>query len=343
MLKNNDYVYFPALELMPPQARNELGILFDLDIKSFLAVPLHFNQRLVGFMGFTSIISSRGWTKQDVDLLKVAGEIFISTLERRRSENIISNGSILFNRLNEGVIIFDNRGTISWVNQASAAITGYSPDELLNRSIYSLPFLTNSSQNKLAAIMQQVKTRGKWQGQIESTRKNGDTFYSYFYISTTQDTTDCSTYYFAVIVDITSQVILERERAQLKKHTLTAQRLASLSTLSAGIVHEIAQPLNAIKVLADSMIYWHQTGNSMDINELIPRLQEISNETEKVNEIINYIRSFSNFKPNELINLKTRMRRCKSVQQRHQSTTTTTTKAYAMVRTRRLLMTWIRK
>ncbi|HEX3011164.1 MAG TPA: PAS domain S-box protein [Syntrophomonadaceae bacterium] len=301
MLKDNEYVYYPDTEQMPVEGRKELSQVLDLKVRSILAVPLRFHRQFIGFMGFTSILDSHIWTKQDVDLLKIAGEILISTLEHRRSEKRIKSGFKLFNGLTEGVMVIDHQGMVSWANRSCSVITGFSPAEIINRSYRSLQFLPEPVKETFPALWEQVESQGKWQGQVELVRRNGEQFTCFISISAVDRIVDHFMDYFAILVDITEQVKLQRERAQLKQQTMIAHRLASLSTLSAGIVHEIAQPLNAIKVLVDGMIYWHQAGNQLESAEVIQKLEEIALETNHINEIIKYIRSFANFKKEELV------------------------------------------
>lgn len=77
---------------------------------------------------------------------------------------------------------------------------------------------------------------------------------------------------------------------------MRAQRLASLSAMSAGIVHEIAQPLNSIKILADGMLYWHKKGQSIPSVTLVDKLKKISAQAGRISDIMNHIRSLAAIK-----------------------------------------------
>lgn len=68
--------------------------------------------------------------------------------------------------------------------------------------------------------------------------------------------------------------------------------LASIGVLSAGITHEINQPLNAIKITADSVLYW-QKRNPGQLPELFARkINTISEETSRIDSIIKHMRTF---------------------------------------------------
>jgi C4-dicarboxylate-specific signal transduction histidine kinase len=91
--------------------------------------------------------------------------------------------------------------------------------------------------------------------------------------------------------DITEQVKMNREKQRLQEQTSRAQRLASLSTISAGIAHEINQPLNTMRVIVDGMLYWHKRGRLPEHDKIIKNLQKISAQVGRVDEIIKHMRS----------------------------------------------------
>lgn len=87
--------------------------------------------------------------------------------------------------------------------------------------------------------------------------------------------------------------ITEKKRMeQAVKISERTQHLASLGTMAAGISHEINQPLSALKVKVDSMLYWGEKDpNSLQKN-LIRNLTFISEESFKIDQIIRHMRSF---------------------------------------------------
>lgn len=79
--------------------------------------------------------------------------------------------------------------------------------------------------------------------------------------------------------------------------------MASLSAMSAGIVHEIAQPLNAIKLLADGLAYWNKRYWVFKPEQVLEKLNSISQQANRVADVIDHIRTFAsasqtaNFEP----------------------------------------------
>ena len=96
------------------------------------------------------------------------------------------------------------------------------------------------------------------------------------------------------------EAAVRRERRQaekavqhLQEQNARMQRLSSLSALSAGIVHEIAQPLNSIKLLADGMLYLYEKG-LFNLDDYGNNLKDISAQVDQITVLINQIRSFAN-------------------------------------------------
>lgn len=71
-----------------------------------------------------------------------------------------------------------------------------------------------------------------------------------------------------------------------------SSRLASIGVMAAGITHEINQPLNAIKITADSVLFW-QKRNPDALPEMFTRkIKAISEGTSRIDSIIKHMRTF---------------------------------------------------
>ncbi|WP_321515682.1 ABC transporter substrate binding protein [Marinifilum fragile] len=71
-----------------------------------------------------------------------------------------------------------------------------------------------------------------------------------------------------------------------------SSRLTSIGVMAAGITHEINQPLNAIKITADSVLFW-QKRNPGQLPEMFTRkIKTISEGTERIDSIIKHMRKF---------------------------------------------------
>lgn len=87
---------------------------------------------------------------------------------------------------------------------------------------------------------------------------------------------------------------LRAERMQHEAAQLTAQatHLASIGVIAAGITHEINQPLSAIQVHADMLLYLMEKKRYSLPEPLAKIFNEISEGTQRINNIIQHMRSF---------------------------------------------------
>lgn len=90
-LKRFEAIHIPRLSDMPDCAQPERELLQSQAVQSCIVVPIGYGGALVGFLGFDSIQVEKTWTIQDINLLKIAGEIFVSALEHRRKDEALQS------------------------------------------------------------------------------------------------------------------------------------------------------------------------------------------------------------------------------------------------------------
>ena len=77
------------------------------------------------------------------------------------------------------------------------------------------------------------------------------------------------------------------------ERTKKAEKFGMLGVISSGIAHEINQPLNVLKMRADSLLYWANKGNMPPIEEILEDLKIISKCAGQVGDIIQHMRMLS--------------------------------------------------
>jgi signal transduction histidine kinase len=85
---------------------------------------------------------------------------------------------------------------------------------------------------------------------------------------------------------------VETEALKAQQMAEKVSKLASLGVMSAGITHEINQPLCAIKVSAESILYWNKKHNQILPEPFTEGLKDISEAANYINDIIQHMRSF---------------------------------------------------
>ena len=88
-----------------------------------------------------------------------------------------------------------------------------------------------------------------------------------------------------------AQLDAEEKQTQAVQITERSQRLAALGTLVAGIAHEINQPLTALMVAADGLLYWASRGKNLSEPDCLQDIQLISDQGNRIASIIKHMRS----------------------------------------------------
>lgn len=88
-LENSESVYIQDVSKLKPEANKEKKFLESQKIKSIILIPIIYGGTLKGFLGFESIKTMKTWTKNDITLLKLLGEIVANALERKEAEKEI--------------------------------------------------------------------------------------------------------------------------------------------------------------------------------------------------------------------------------------------------------------
>ncbi len=288
-LFSDDYIYIPSVENMSESAPREQAILASQEIQSLLIVPLKRNHKMYGFLGFDAVTQTREWSTEDIKLLTIVANILLWAKNHKVAEDFMRIARQLANSIEEGIFIIREPNTIIWTNQAFTQITGYAHKDIIGKPHFFLD-LVEPEQATVKDMHRQLKEQGRWSGTVNCKHKDGYNYPASFFISTSRDENENLSRYLVILKDISEQYKLEQERIKLKKQTITAQKLNSLSAMSAGVVHEIAQPLNAIKVLVDGMLYCQQNDYELPQSE---KLGAVSTEIRRIDEIIQSIRSFA--------------------------------------------------
>ena len=92
--------------------------------------------------------------------------------------------------------------------------------------------------------------------------------------------------------DISSRKELEGQLASALDAALEARHMASLGIMAAGITHELNQPLQAIKLSADSIVYWFDKKKTFDPKGIMKALGLISRNADRIQRIIQRVRNF---------------------------------------------------
>ncbi|MCF7809916.1 PhnD/SsuA/transferrin family substrate-binding protein [bacterium] len=83
-----------------------------------------------------------------------------------------------------------------------------------------------------------------------------------------------------------------RKRNEAVRLTEETAKLASIGVMSAGITHEINQPLNAIRLSADGILLWNEQNPGSVPEFLLNLIREISDGSKRISDIVEHMRNF---------------------------------------------------
>ena len=119
----------------------------------------------------------------------------------------------VFENSDEAIMIADNKTHILKINPAFTLITGYNAEDVIGKSISNLKS-NHQSTDFYNQMWSKINSEGKWQGEIWSQRKNGETYLELLNINVIYDQYGKPHNYIGFFTDITEKRKIE-ERVEL--------------------------------------------------------------------------------------------------------------------------------
>ena len=250
----------------------------DPDVRSQLAIPIATEKKVLGVV---SVYSDQigTFSNTDLEILSIlashAAVLFQNaalyeqlSMEKHRAENILESS-------HNGVITLDARGFIQSVNRKAEQILEIDRKNMLGRSIFEI------GDDRIKKLLKVALRNEPRPGIVEAglVKKSGEDSILEIVTSSIKRLDEASTEFIIVFRDIT-----ESRKSEEMLHRM--DMLSSLGQLSAGIAHEIRNPLSGIKLNLQMM--------SKKIKDL-ESIEKISDSLEGIGRINSLIKSVLNF------------------------------------------------
>lgn len=240
-LNNFESIHIPDVGDLPCEANAEKEFLLFLGVQSVIAAPLIYGNKLVGFIGAETNKSGKKWTGEIVMLLKVAGEILVSAIERNKSEEALRLSEECFSKVFRAnpvsmslVVLADEK--IIDTNEVFLENCGYSREEVIGHSFLDLNLINSIDYSR---IIERIKENGHiYNYEFEYCKKSGETG---------------TGLYSGVLINIHGQLCLLTlvnditVLRKFEKEMLRLERLNLVGQMAAGIAHEIRNPMTTIR------------------------------------------------------------------------------------------------
>jgi two-component system sensor kinase FixL len=191
----------------------------------------------------------------------------------------------------DAVIIIDHRGAVQRFSQAAQSMFGYSEPEMLGVNVSLLmpepyrsqhdSFLGRYHETGKAAII----GRGR---EVNGLKKDGNIFP--MFLSVGEIPREGESSYVSIIKDLSEVRNTQEKVRQLEEQLLHADRLVILGELTAGIAHEINQPLTAIAAYADAGRSMLERGVEVPVEDIHSICERIAGQSRRAAEVVQRLR-----------------------------------------------------
>lgn len=250
-------------------------------IRSFLAVPLVVGDKTIGILSVSSskINQYDDYEVQVINIIASQAAVLLE-LNNNITETKKFSNKILDN-VNSGIMVIDNLNKIIIFNKSAEIITGFNADEILGKDISILQLKLENEENTRKFFNNQL-TFFEEPGYL--VKKDDNILRIRFSTSLMYNDDNSIKSCICIFRDTTEIEKLQRQIAM-------ADKLAALGRLTAGLVHEIRNPLLPIRNASEYLLskYGLEENNA----ELYSLLNIIREESERLNRVIDQLVSMS--------------------------------------------------
>lgn len=222
-------------------------------------------------------------------------DVALDITDRKRIKDALRMHSQVLFSMSEAVSFIDERGLILFTNPACDAMFGYDAGELVGRSVTTCNAAPPEENARIVAdVMTTIARERVWAGEFRNIKKDGTVFWTSAHISQVAD--DGVVRFVSIQQDITERKKADEQLASLTTQLAHAARLGTLGEMSAGLAHELNQPLTALCLYAAAA---RDAGASFDSPQLREYLRYIDEQALRAGEIIRRMRAFASRRPSQ--------------------------------------------
>ena len=220
-------------------------------------------------------------------------DVALDITDRKQIKDALRTHSQVLLSMSEAVSFIDEQGVIRFTNPACDAMFGYDSGELIGRPVTICNAATTDENERIINdVIRTIAEKRVWAGEFRNVKKDGTIFWTAAHISQVAD--DGVVRFVSIQQDITERKKSDEQLASLTTQLAHAARLGTLGEMSAGLAHELNQPLTALCLYAAAA---KDIGASCASPQLQQYLRYIDEQSLRAGEIIRRMRAFASRQP----------------------------------------------
>lgn len=248
------------------------------EIKSLIAVPVTYDNRLYGFAGFNSIKNSYHYSELEQNLLQNFGQLLLSLMLRKEIEDSVYIKKEIFRTtllsIADGVVSVDNEQNIILMNEAAEKLSGISYREAQGKPVSEvLNFMHEGASIPCSTTVERVIKTGiteKISDDVLLVHRDGLQIPVQYSISAVKNKKNDTKGAVVIIRDVTSERNIQKQAEYLSFHDhLTdlynrrffEEELLRLDTFRNLPLSVIMIDVNGLKLTNDA--FGHETGDRL--------------------------------------------------------------------------------
>lgn len=237
--------------------------------------------------------------------MKPVLELTLSKIQLQESERDLKEKMLAFEKarfkatldsIGNGVIAVDAQGRIAFLNPSAERITGWSADSMLGKRLSEVFVLQHAVTGEgIPLALEEVLALGNSLSITEETVLYGEGGRKIYIEGKMSPLGKPGMEQGMVIAfqDVTEKHMERRNREMAAYTAAFAERFTSIGMLSAGLAHEINQPLQALQTKVNGILYWRQRGVEPSFENLISSMEFISKQIGRIDGLVKQLRAFA--------------------------------------------------
>lgn len=202
------------------------------------------------------------------------------------TENEISESSLIFDTISDGIIVVDNKGRVRTINQGLCKLLDIEESQVINKNLYDiLSYWETNDENKALPriIIETLETHIEFRHQEKVFFKNNETLHLAISTYILKNKYKSIIGVLAVINDFT-------QIRKFEQQIMQAEKLATAGQMAAELAHEIKNPICSIKGLIQVLGKKHSLQDSK-------YYEVITEEIERISSLLHSFLSLTQSKP----------------------------------------------